>query len=616
MTTKVVLSITAIASILLSHQGGQCFILPPQLKHHFHPPPINSQLFETKKDIEWKNKLREEEESQDIGSSSSGGGRTMTTTSTTTTSTTTLPSRRTKADSLGRRRPKLDDGTNADNNEIAERLRRVKAQQQQQQHHQQQTAITDPQALADYYLQHENIPRVILQADLLGKSSILQINNNILPVVSKNFLSDAYGHVMRILPKQPQPQLVSTTLEWKRLVKHANEIMLKNNSNNGNDVSSSTHLRDMLQDNDRCNSMYIQYDGIYFDYTRQRVSSETMDLLFDLASKQQLVTQIQNMFTGCKINYTENRAVLHTALRAPKTEIGTVIVDGVDCIAEVHDVLDQIHQFTTAFRSGVLTGYTGKRMRNIISVGIGGSYLGPEFLHEVLKTEAEGIHSSLGYDLRFLANVDPVDVERTCADLDPEETLIIVVSKTFTTAETMLNARTMRQWLWDFMGDDPNVVRKHVVACSSVSATDKVQEFGIDTNTGFFRFWDWVGGRYSVCGAAGAVPISLMYGYELFEKFLAGARSMDEHFLHAPMRQNIPIIMGLLGCWNTSFMGYSSRALIPYAQALLRLPAHIQQLDMEVSVGCFFFSSVIAGEMGFLLCCLFSRFFVHTIFGL
>jgi glucose-6-phosphate isomerase len=498
-----------------------------------------------------------------------------------TTTTTTLPSRRTKADSLGRRRPKLDDGTNNDNNEITKRLQRVKAQQQQQQH-----AITDPQALADYYLQHENIPRVILQADLLGKSSISQINN-ILPV-SKNFLSDAYGHVMRILPKQSQ-QLVSTTIEWKRLVKHANEIMLKSNNVNGNNEGSSTHLRDMLQDVDRCQSMYIQYDGIYFDYTRQRVTAETMDLLFDLASKQKLVTQIQNMFTGCKINYTEHRAVLHTALRAPKTEIGTVIVDGVDCIAEVHDVLHQIRQFTTAFRSGVRTGYTGKRMRNIISVGIGGSYLGPEFLHEVLKTEAEGIHSSLGYDLRFLANVDPVDVERTCADLDPEETLIIVVSKTFTTAETMLNARTMRQWLWDFMGDDPNVVRKHVVACSSVSATHKVQEFGIDTDTGFFRFWDWVGGRYSVCGAAGAVPISLMYGYELFEKFLAGARSMDEHFLTAPMRQNIPIIMGLLGCWNTSFMGYSSRALIPYAQALLRLPAHIQQLDMEVSVGFSFF---------------------------
>jgi glucose-6-phosphate isomerase len=200
---------------------------------------------------------------------------------------------------------------------------------------------------------------------------------------------------------------------------------------------------------------------------------------------------------------------------------------------------------------------------------------------QVLKTEEEGINSSLGYSLRFLANVDPVDVERTCADLDPEETLIIIVSKTFTTAETMLNARTMRQWLWDFMGDDIDVVKKHVVACSSVSATENVKAFGIDTDKFFFRFWDWVGGRYSVCGAAGAVPISLLYGFDLFEKFLEGARSMDEHFINAPMRQNIPILMGLLGVWNSSFMGYNSRALIPYAQALLRLPAHIQQLDME-----------------------------------
>ena len=348
-----------------------------------------------------------------------------------------------------------------------------------------------------------------------------------------------------------------------------------------------------------------------------------MDLLFDLAESRGLAGRIKGMFGGEKINFTEGRAVLHTALRAGRDEIGTVIVDGVDAIGEVHDVLDQIKRFTDAFRAGEITGYTGKRMRNIVSVGIGGSYLGPEFLHEVLKTESEGISTSLGYDLRFLANVDPVDVERTCADLDPEETLIIVVSKTFTTAETMLNARTMRQWLWDFMGDDADVVRRHVVACSSVSATENVRAFGIDTDEGMFRFWDWVGGRYSVCGAAGAVPISLMYGYDLFEKFLEvshyfsfpsplsgriffqrrlpfvsetdpsflqGARSMDRHFLNAPMRENIPIIMGLLGCWNSSFMGYSSRALIPYAQALLRLPAHIQQLDMEVRDTKSFFS--------------------------
>ena len=397
---------------------------------------------------------------------------------------------------------------------------------------------------------HHNYPKIILEADKLGRS--------------------AHAQILRVLPK-PKP-LVSSTSEWKQLQRHAAEVI------------QASHLRDLIQDTERCDSMFAEHDGVYFDYSRQRVTLETMDLLFDLAERQKLTKRIQGMFNGEKINFTEGRAVLHTALRASKDQIGTVFVDDLDAIKEVHEVLDQIKQFTEAFRSGQITGYTGKRMRNIVSVGIGGSYLGPEFLHEVLKTETEGINSSLGYSLRFLANVDPVDVERTCADLDPEETLIIVVSKTFTTAETMLNARTMRQWLWDFMGDDIEVVRKHVVACSSVSATENVKAFGVDTDKYFFRFWDWVGGRYSVCGAAGAVPISLMYGFDLFEKFLEGARSMDQHFLNAPMKDNIPIIMGLLGVWNSSFMDYNSRALIPYAQALLRLPAHIQQLDMEVRV--------------------------------
>jgi len=409
-----------------------------------------------------------------------------------------------------------------------------------------QLESTDPSSEIDDIAYH-NYPKVILQADKLGRS--------------------AHAQILRILPK-PKP-LVSSTPEWKRLQRHAVENI------------QSMHLRDMLQDTERCHSMYAEHDGVYFDYSRQQATLETMDLLYDLANKQELMPRIRGMFNGEKINFTEDRAVLHTALRASKDQKGTVFVDGMDAIAEVHEVLDQIKKFTEAFRSGQITGYTGKRMRNIVSVGIGGSYLGPEFLHEVLKTEATGINSSLGYSLRFLANVDPVDVERTCADLDPEETLIIVVSKTFTTAETMLNARTMRQWLWDFMGDDIDVVRKHVVACSSISATENVKAFGVDTDKYFFRFWDWVGGRYSVCGAAGAVPISLLYGFDLFEKFLEGARSMDQHFLNAPMNKNIPVIMGLLGVWNSSFMGYNSRALIPYAQALLRLPAHIQQLDME-----------------------------------
>jgi len=312
------------------------------------------------------------------------------------------------------------------------------------------------------------------------------------------------GFLSNIVGQNP---LVSATPEWKRLQQHAKQI-------------KATHLRDLLQDKERCDEMFAEHDGVYLDYSRQSATLETMKLLMELAEKQRLKQKIEDMFNGEKINFTEERAVLHTALRADKSKEGTVFVDGMDAVKEVHEVLDQIKEFTEGVRSGDIRGYTGKRLRNIVSVGIGGSYLGPEFLHEVLKTEPEGINAALGYSLRFLANVDPVDVERTCADLDPEETLIVIVSKTFTTAETMLNARTMRQWLWDFMGNDKDVVRKHVVACASVSATDKVRDFGIDTENRFFRFWDWVGGRYSVCSAAGAVPLSLLYGYDLFEKFL------------------------------------------------------------------------------------------------
>lgn len=365
-----------------------------------------------------------------------------------------------------------------------------------------------------------------------------------------------------------RPKLVSECSQWRRLAKHAEYI-------------ETQHLRDLLQDEKRCESMYATHDGVYLDYSRQQVTLETMKFLYELAEKQDLKGKIDAMVTGEKINFTEDRAVLHTALRAERELEGSVIVDGMDAIKEVHEVLDQIREFTEGVRSGEIRGYTGKRLRNIVSVGIGGSYLGPEFLHECLKTEPEGINAALGYSLRFLSNVDPVDVERTCADLDPEETLIVVVSKTFTTAETMLNARTMRQWLWDFMGNDREVVRKHMVACASLSSSDKVADFGIDTENRFFRFWDFVGGRYSVCSAAGAVPISLLYGFDLFEKFLKGANSMDKHFTSEPFHRNIPVLMGLLGVWNMSFLKYQSRTTLPYAEALLKLPAHIQQLDME-----------------------------------
>mmetsp|Transcript_3970 Transcript_3970/g.10396 ORF Transcript_3970/g.10396 Transcript_3970/m.10396 type:complete len:820 (+) Transcript_3970:304-2763(+) len=388
----------------------------------------------------------------------------------------------------------------------------------------------------------------------------------------KSLVHERFGRQQRIEddtsinPRDPKSRLVSKKPQWKRLEAHVAEI-------------EEAHLRDLLQDEERSEAMFAEHDGVYLDYSRQRATSQTMKLLQNLAKTQRLEERIQDMLTGKKINFTEKRAVLHTALRAEQEE--EIYVDGVNVVEDVHQVLDQIKYFTEGVRNGDILGYTGKRLRNIISVGIGGSYLGPEFLHEVLKTEPDGINSALGYNLRFLANVDPIDVERTCADLDPEETLIVVVSKTFTTAETMLNARAMRQWLWDFMGNDKEVVRKHIVACASISSIDNVEEFGIDTENYFFRFWDWVGGRYSVCSAVGAVPISLMYGYDLFEQFLKGAQSIDEHFRTAPMDKNIPVIMGLLGVWNHSFLGYKTRTTLPYAEALLRLPSHIQQLDME-----------------------------------
>jgi glucose-6-phosphate isomerase len=215
----------------------------------------------------------------------------------------------------------------------------------------------------------------------------------------------------------PKWKLVSSTPEWRRLEQHAREI-------------EQTHLRDLLLDGERCEKLYAQHDGVYLDYCRQRITLETVELLLDLARRQKLEDRISQMVTGEKINFTEDRAVLHTALRAPASEHGTIFVDGQDVVAEVHSVLEQIRQFTDGVRSGTIRGVTGKRLRNIVSVGIGGSYLGPEFLHECLKTEPEGINAALGYNLRFLSNVDPVDVERTCADLDPEETLVVIVSKT------------------------------------------------------------------------------------------------------------------------------------------------------------------------------------------
>jgi len=363
--------------------------------------------------------------------------------------------------------------------------------------------------------------------------------------------------------------LVSDLEEWKALEAHARYI-------------KQLHLRDLMPDAERARVLTAEFDGIFLDYSRQLVTPRTMRLLFDLAERTKLRSKIHAMMSGEKINNTEKRAVLHTALRADPSE--SIIVDGVDVVKEVHKVLEKVREYSEDVRSGKTRGVTGKPLRHVVAVGIGGSYLGPDFLQEALKTEKgacpEDECLSEEFTLKFLSNVDPVDVKRTIMELDPEKTLVLVISKTFTTAETMLNARTMRQWLWDHLGKDPEVVGKHMAAIASISSLEKVVEFGIPENR-LFEFWDWVGGRYSVSSAVGAVPMCLKFGHKLFDQFLEGARSMDRHFATAPFDQNINVIMGLLGIWNMSFMGYKTRTTMPYAEALLRFPAHIQQLCME-----------------------------------
>ncbi|CAK9001008.1 Glucose-6-phosphate isomerase [Durusdinium trenchii] len=340
------------------------------------------------------------------------------------------------------------------------------------------------------------------------------------------------------------------------------------------------HLRDLLKDEARCGALQAEFDGILMDYARQKVTLDTRQKLLDLADAVNLKVQITAMASGKFINTTENRAVMHIALRAPKGE--KILVGDVDVVPEVHEVLDRIYDFADRVRSGKHAGATGKKLTNVISIGIGGSYLGPEFVHEALRTDEAGAAAAEGRSLRFLANVDPVDVKRALEGLDPESTLVVVVSKTFTTAETMLNARTVSRWLEEAAKsagvDKSEMIAKHMIAVSA--NVPGAQDFGIDGDN-VFGFWDWVGGRYSVCSAVGVMPLALQYGKAVVQEFLAGAQSMDEHFLTAPLENNLPVLLGLLGVWNSSFLGYSVRCLLPYSQALLRFPAHIQQVDME-----------------------------------
>lgn len=355
--------------------------------------------------------------------------------------------------------------------------------------------------------------------------------------------------------------LICDTEPWKDLKVHVEGI-------------KRTHLRDLMSDSKRCQSMMVEFDGLLLDYSRQCSTLETMDKLFKLAEAACLTQKINSMYNGEHINSTENRSVLHVALRASRDAV--IYSDGKNVVAEVWNVLDKIREFSDTVRSGSWVGATGKALKDVVAVGIGGSFLGPLFVHTALQTDPEAFDFAKGRQLHFLANVDPIDVARSITGLNPETTLVVVVSKTFTTAETMLNARTLREWISSALG--PSAVAKHMVAVSTNLTL--VEKFGIDPKNAF-AFWDWVGGRYSVCSAVGVLPLSLQYGFSVVEKFLKGASSIDQHFYSAPFEKNIPVLLGLLSVWNVSFLGYPARAILPYCQALEKFAPHIQQVSME-----------------------------------
>ena len=345
---------------------------------------------------------------------------------------------------------------------------------------------------------------------------------------------------------------------WKALEAHQKKI-------------KETHLRTLFGDDpQRGTRMTAEAVGIFLDYSKNRVTDETLRLLVQLAEESGLRTKIDAMFRGAKINVTENRAVLHTALRAPKG--ASIIVDGENVVPKVHAVLDKMADCSNRVRSGAWKGHTGKRIRNVVNIGIGGSDLGPVMAYEALKH-----YSERGMTFRFVSNVDGTDFAEAVHDLDQAETLFIVSSKTFTTLETMTNAQTARTWSLAGLGGDSKSVAKHFVAVSTNAA--EVAKFGIDT-ANMFEFWDWVGGRYSMCSAIG-LSTMLAVGPESFRAMLGGLHQMDEHFRTAPFTQNLPVLMGLLALWYNNFFGAQTIAVLPYDQYLKRFPAYLQQLTME-----------------------------------
>jgi glucose-6-phosphate isomerase len=345
---------------------------------------------------------------------------------------------------------------------------------------------------------------------------------------------------------------------WKALVANRDQI-------------AKTTLKELFAaDPSRGERLNAEACGIFLDYSKNRVTDETLKLLVDLAKECGLEAHRDKMFAGEKINITEDRAVLHVALRAPKGEV--IKVDGVDVVPEVHKVLGEMGAFADRIRSGEWKGHTGKRIRNVINVGIGGSDLGPVMAYEALRH-----YSEKAMTFRFVSNVDGTDFAEAVRDLDPAETLFIISSKTFTTLETMTNAHTARDWSLAGLGGDVKAVAKHFVAVSTNAA--KVSEFGIDT-ANMFGFWDWVGGRYSMDSAIG-LSTMIAIGPRNFSDLLAGFHAMDEHFRATPLDKNLPVLLGLLAVWYNDFFGAQSIAVLPYEQYLKRFPAYLQQLTME-----------------------------------
>ncbi|WP_049574985.1 glucose-6-phosphate isomerase [Nonomuraea sp. SBT364] len=349
---------------------------------------------------------------------------------------------------------------------------------------------------------------------------------------------------------------ITQSQEWAALEKHHEEL-------------AGRHLRELFADDPgRAARMTVTAGDLYLDYAKHRATGETIALLVRLAERAGLRERVEAMFTGEHINVSEDRAVLHTALRAPAGD--ALVVDGQDVTADVHAVLDRMSDFAGRVRSREWRGATGQPITTVVNIGIGGSDLGPAMAYEALRDYVDA-----GIEARFVSNVDPADISGNLRDLDPATTLFVVSSKTFTTLETLTNAKVARQWLVGALGED--AVAKHFVAVSTNAA--KVAEFGIDTGN-MFGFWDWVGGRYSYDGAIG-LSLMIAIGAGRFREMLAGFHTIDRHFRTAPFEANMPVLLGLLGVWYTDFFGAQTRAVLPYSQRLHRFPAYLQQLTME-----------------------------------